>query len=142
MGDKERILVVDDEPGMCEFLEYLLEGEGYEVETTLSGAEGLLKLEENGFALVLADIKMPGMDGIELLRRVRELDKNIVFVVMTAYASMETAIKAIKYGAYDYLGKPFDDTEKILTVIERGLSRYRELVSEERLISMDTQSQS
>jgi DNA-binding NtrC family response regulator len=72
-----------------------------------------------------------------LLRRVRELDKHIVFVVMTAYASMETAIKAIKYGAYDYLGKPFDDTEKILTVIERGVARYKELVAEERFVSVD-----
>jgi len=140
MASKARILIVDDEPGMCEFLEYLLEGEGYEVSTTLSGAEGLLQLEENGFALVLADIKMPGMDGIELLRRVREVDKNVVFVVMTAYASMETAIKAIKYGAYDYLGKPFDDTDKILAVIERGMVRYQELVAEERLISMNAQA--
>ncbi len=140
MASKARILIVDDEPGMCEFLEYLLEGEGYEVSTALSGAEGLLQLEENGFALVLADIKMPGMDGIELLRRVREVDKNVVFVVMTAYASMETAIKAIKYGAYDYLGKPFDDTDKILAVIERGMVRYQELVAEERLISMNAQA--
>ena len=137
MGNKERILIVDDEPGMCEFLEYLLEGEGYEVDTALSGTEGLLKLEEDGFALVLADIKMPGMDGIELLRRVREVDKNVVFVVMTAYASMETAIKAIKDGACDYLGKPFDDTEKILAVIERGIARYRELIAEERLVSLN-----
>ncbi|MCR4406087.1 MAG: response regulator [Anaerolineae bacterium] len=140
MGNKARILIVDDEPGMCEFLEYLLEGEGYEVSTALSGAEGLLRLEENGFALVLADIKMPGMDGIELLRRVRELDKNVVFVVMTAYASMETAIKAIKYGAYDYLGKPFEDTDKILAVIERGVARYQELAAEERLVSKGAQS--
>ncbi len=139
METQKRILIVDDEAGMCEFLAYLLEGEGYEVDTAPSGAEGLLKLEEDGFALVLADIKMPGMDGIELLRRVRELDKDVVFVVMTAYASMETAIKAIKYGAYDYLGKPFDDTEKILTVIERGLAHYQELVAEKRLISMDAQ---
>jgi DNA-binding NtrC family response regulator len=139
MGDKERILIVDDEPGMCEFLQYLLEGEGYEANSALSGAEGLLKLEENGFALVLADIKMPGIDGIELLRRVRELDKNIVFIVMTAYASMETAIKAIKYGAYDYLGKPFDDTGKILSVIERGLAHYQEIAAEEHLLSLDTQ---
>ncbi|MDY7039328.1 MAG: response regulator [Chloroflexota bacterium] len=139
MGNRERILIVDDEPGMCEFLEYLLEGEGYEVDTSLSGAEGLLKLEDNGFALVLADIKMPGMDGIELLRRVRELDENVVFIVMTAYASMETAIKAIKYGAYDYLGKPFDDTEKILAVIERGMAYYEEIIAGERLISLDAQ---
>ncbi len=132
MTDKARIMVVDDEVGMCEFLRYLLEGEGYQVDYANSGIEALQKLKgktpAESFQLVLADIRMPGMDGLELLRNVKEIDPNIVFVVMTGFASLETAIKVIKYDGYDYLVKPFDDTDKILAVIEKGLSDRRETV--------------
>ena len=133
MSEKARIIVVDDEVGMCEFLRYLLEVEGYQVDYAHSGIEALeklkAKLDTEPFHLVLADIRMPGMDGLELLRNVKEIDPDIVFVVMTGFASLETAIKVIKYDGYDYLVKPFDDTDKILAVIEKGLVDRGEAVS-------------
>jgi DNA-binding NtrC family response regulator len=135
MSEKARIIVVDDEVGMCEFLRYLLEGEGYQVDYAHSGIDALKKLKAkfatDPFHLVLADIRMPGMDGLELLRNVKEIDPNVVFVVMTGFASLETAIKVIKYDGYDYLVKPFDDTDKILAVIEKGLSDQREAIAAE-----------
>jgi DNA-binding NtrC family response regulator len=127
----EKILVVDDEEGMREFLTYMLEGESYEVSTATSGLEALEKVRHQEFALVLADIKMPGIDGLELLRRIKEIDEQAVVIVMTAYASLDTAIKAIKFDAYDYLVKPFADTDKVLSIIEKGLVRHEELVAGE-----------
>jgi two-component system NtrC family response regulator len=121
MAPKARILVVDDEEGMCEFLQYLLEGEGYEVDVAHSGDGALDKVEDGSFDLVLADIKMPGIDGLEMLRHMREADENTVVIVMTGYSSLETAIKAIKYDASDYLTKPFDDPDAVLAAVERGL---------------------
>jgi DNA-binding NtrC family response regulator len=122
MADKARILVVDDEEGMCEFLHYLLEGEGYEVDVAHSGDQALTKVEEMAFDLILADIKMPGIDGLEMLRHIREADEETVVIVMTGYSSLESAIKAIKYDASDYLTKPFDDPDAVLAAVERGLS--------------------
>jgi DNA-binding NtrC family response regulator len=121
MAAKARILVVDDEEGMCEFLQYLLEGEGYEVDVAHSGDEALTKVRSTSFDLILADIKMPGIDGLEMLRHMREADENTVVIVMTGYSSLETAIKAIKYDASDYLTKPFDDPDAVLSAVERGL---------------------
>lgn len=122
MADKARILVVDDEKGMCEFLHYLLEGEGYEVDVAHSGDQALAKVAETAFDLILADIKMPGIDGLEMLRHIREADEETVVIVMTGYSSLESAIKAIKYDASDYLTKPFDDPDAVLAAVERGLS--------------------
>lgn len=124
MPEKARIMVVDDEVGMCEFLRYLLEGEGYQVESAHNGLEALEKLKQANkpFDLILADIRMPGMDGLDLLRSVKQIAPDIIFIVMTGFASLETAIKVIKYEGYDYLVKPFDDTDKILAVIEKGLA--------------------
>jgi DNA-binding NtrC family response regulator len=126
MDEKARILVVDDEKGMCEFLHYLLEGEGYEVDEAHSGAEALDKIKDQSYQLVLADIKMPGIDGLEMLRRIREANEETVVIVMTGYSSLETAIKAIKYDASDYLTKPFDDPDAVLAAVERGLADRQE----------------
>ena len=130
MEEKARIMVVDDEKGMCDFLRYLLEGEGYQVDHANSGIEALSKLEQSPFQLVLADIKMPGMDGLEMLRRIKEIDEDIIVIVMTGYSSLETAIKAIKYNAHNYLTKPFDDPDAVLAAIENGLAERRELLGE------------
>ena len=125
MDPKARILIVDDEKGMCDFLRYLLEGEGYEVDHANSGAEALAKLESKSVHLILADIKMPGMDGLEMLRRIKEIDENVVVIVMTGYSSLETAIKAIKYNAHNYLTKPFDDPDAVLAAVENGLAERK-----------------
>jgi DNA-binding NtrC family response regulator len=130
MDDKARIMVVDDEVGMCDFLRYLLEGEGYEVDHANSGVEALVKLEKAAFHLVLADIKMPGMDGLEMLRRIKKSDENVVVIVMTGYASLDTAIKAIKYDAYNYITKPFDDPDVVLAAVESGLAERKERLGE------------
>lgn len=130
MDEKARIMVVDDEKGMCDFLRYLLEGEGYEVDHANSAIEALSKLEENSYHLVLADIKMPGMDGLEMLRRIKAIDEDIVVIVMTGYSSLETAIKAIKYNAHNYLTKPFDDPDAVLAAVENGLAERRETLGE------------
>jgi len=119
---KARILVVDDERGMCEFLRFLLQEEGYEVDIAHSGDQALTKVGESKFHLILADIKMPGLDGLEMLRKLREADEETVVIVMTGYSSLDSAIKAIKYDASDYLTKPFDDPDAVLAAVERGLS--------------------
>jgi len=130
MEERARILVVDDEVGMCDFLRYLLEGEGYEVDDANSAAESLDKLAQNAYDLVLADIKMPGMDGLEMLRQIKEVDESTVVIVMTGYSSLETAIKAIKYNAHNYLTKPFDDPDAVLAAVENGLAERREKLGE------------
>jgi len=130
MEGRARILVVDDEVGMCDFLRYLLEGEGYEVDDANSAAESLGKLAETTYDLVLADIKMPGMDGLEMLRQIKELDERTVVIVMTGYSSLETAIRAIKYNAHNYLTKPFDDPDAVLAAVENGLAERKEKLGE------------
>ena len=122
MTAKARILVVDDERGMCEFLRFLLQEEGYDVDIAHSGTQALDKVNESKFQLILADIKMPGLDGLEMLRQLREADEDTVVIVMTGYSSLDSAIKAIKYDASDYLTKPFDDPDAVLAAVERGLS--------------------
>lgn len=130
MDPKARIMIVDDEKGMCDFLRYLLEGEGYEVDHANSGAEALTKLESKSVHLILADIKMPGMDGLEMLRRIKEIDEDVVVIVMTGYSSLETAIKAIKYNAHNYLTKPFDDPDAVLAAVENGLAERKGMLGD------------
>ena len=108
MDYKASLLVVDDENVVRESLGKWFEEEGYLVETATSAREALLKLPSQGWDLALVDIKMPGMDGLELHRKIREVDPEIVVIIMTGYASVETAVQALKDGAYDYITKPFD----------------------------------
>lgn len=120
MKEKATILVIDDEKGVCDFFEKVLTEEGYRVLSSLSGESGLVIAKRENPDLVLLDLKMPGMDGIEALRQVKKIDKNIVVVILTAYGTMETARVAMRLGAFDYLTKPFD-LEYVKAVVKDGL---------------------
>jgi len=111
-----KILVVDDELRMCDSLEVLLSGEGYEVHTGNSGKEAIEHLSKNGFDLVLLDIVMPEMDGHEVVRYVNSQDLDSLVIFMTGHASVDSAIEALRGGAYDYLRKPFEPEELLRTV--------------------------
>ncbi|MBW1695858.1 MAG: FAD-dependent oxidoreductase [Deltaproteobacteria bacterium] len=116
-----RILVVDDELIVRDSLKEILEEEGYFVQTAESGAAALEELSKQPYQLMLLDIKMPGMDGVEVLQKAMEIYPKLSVVMMTAYATVETAVEAMKLGALDYLIKPFDDetlTSMILRIYE------------------------
>ena len=116
-----KILVVDDEPGMLEVLSTLLRQEGHEVTPTLSGEKAMQIIGEQPLDLVVTDIKMEPVDGMDVLRAATRTDTGLAVIVITAYATVETAVEAMKLGAYDYVGKPFKVDELKLTV-ERALS--------------------
>ncbi|MBU2560621.1 response regulator, partial [archaeon] len=119
----DRILVVEDEAHVRKSLTELLSVEGYAVDTAKSGKEALGKLDKDEFDVVLSDIKMPGMDGIELLEKIKEKHDTDV-IMITGYADLENAIASLKLGAYDFIRKPYDN-EEILNSIERSLERQR-----------------
>jgi DNA-binding NtrC family response regulator len=113
---KFRLMVVDDEEDICSALEFLLRNEGYAVDTA-SGGEGALQLlEKKDYDLVLTDVKMDGMSGVELLEHVKSINQTVPVMVMTAYASVEGAVEAMKKGASDYIVKPFINEEVKITV--------------------------
>jgi len=118
---KRNILIVDDEEFICENLKYLLEGLGDEVFTALNGAEAFDIIERETIICVISDINMPVMDGIELIKKVRESGNNIPFVFFTAHGNNELMMETVKYGAFDFIDKPnFDGLEDI---VKRGLKQ-------------------
>ena len=106
-----KVMVVDDEETICEALAAWFEKDGYQVETVSSGAGALARMEEKLFDIYLLDIKMPGMDGITLLSRLKEQQPDALVIMITAHGSISTAVEAMKLGASDYLCKPFDPDE-------------------------------
>jgi response regulator RpfG family c-di-GMP phosphodiesterase len=129
MERQNKVLVVDDDPFALRSIAKVLENESYQVMTAASGSEALDLLRRDSFDLVLTDLKMPGIDGLEILRRGRELAPQAVVLIFTGYASLESAIEALREGAYDYLVKPCS-TDELKLKIERGLERVR--LAEER----------
>ncbi|HYU16133.1 MAG TPA: sigma-54 dependent transcriptional regulator [Candidatus Acidoferrum sp.] len=119
-----RILIVDDETNARTALAELLRYEGYSVETAMDGFKALPKLEEFAPHLLLTDLKMPGMDGLDLMRRVREIDPETAILVMTAHAAVDTAVAAMRQGATSYLTKPIN-IEELVIVIDQALERQR-----------------
>lgn len=117
----DRILVVDDEVDMLMLLRMIIEDNtDYEVETTNNPSEGLKKLAERDYDLVITDLKMPGMDGIELFDELKEIKPDIPVIIITAYGSVETADEAMKKGVADFITKPFRK-EHILFTVKRVL---------------------
>lgn len=108
MANKISILIVDDEESVRDSLYNWFIEDGYEVTCAADAKEALSMLESRNYHIVLADIKMPGMDGLEMHRRIKSLNQDTIVIVMTAFASVDTAVQALKDGAYDYVTKPFD----------------------------------
>src|SRR6266852_5936473 len=119
------VLVVDDEPIVLQLFSRVLSEKGLRTRTASSAEEALKLLEQGGIACVLADKNMPGMDGIEMLRRVRAAQPHCAFIVMTGYASTESAIEALRLGAVDYLEKPFEDLDLVAQRIEEAIQQVR-----------------
>jgi len=118
------ILVVDDEFSVRDSLQEWFKKDGYRTGAAQDAQEALRMLQESSWDVVLLDIKMPGMDGLELQRRIRDIDSNIVVVMITAYASVETAVRALKEGAYDYVTKPIDPDE-LSHLVQRAMEQRR-----------------
>jgi DNA-binding NtrC family response regulator len=123
-----KILIVDDERDICRALEFLLSREGYRIVTADSGQEALRKIEAEDFDLVITDMKMEGMDGLQVLENSLAMRPNLIVVIMTAFASVESAVEAMKKGASDYLVKPFINEDVKMTV--RRLLEHKKVVQE------------
>ena len=119
---KDKILVVDDEQSMREFLEIMLKKEDYKVSLASNGEEVLKLLERDLFDLVLLDVRMPRMDGIAVLKKIKALSPETIVIMITAYASHDTAVRAMKEGAYDYMTKPFK-IDEIKLIIKNALEK-------------------
>jgi two-component system sensor histidine kinase/response regulator len=121
---KDRILVIDDELGLREGCRRALTRQDYEVDVAATGQEGLTKIQAGGFALILLDVMMPDMSGLELLEPIRTQDPDTICIIITGYATVELAVQAMKLGAYDFIAKPFSD-DNLLLAVEKGLERRR-----------------
>jgi two-component system, NtrC family, response regulator HydG len=149
--DKPRILVVDDEVGFRELCTDLLEEEGYDTESATHGREALEVLTKapGSFHLVLSDINMPVMDGLQFLRAAKEAHPRLEVVLMTAYGGLQSALEALRFGAYDYITKPFT-RDGLLAAVHRGIEKQKlsfdlraaqeELLHKEKLATLGSMS--
>lgn len=135
----ETVLVVDDEKNYLLILSAVLEEEGYEVLTANSGREALEIQKTSDVDLILTDMKMPSMDGIELLEKIKTRDPDMPVIMMTAYGSVDKAVEAMEKGAYSYILKPFDN-EKLVVYVNKAISMYR-VVKENRRLRDAVESQ-
>lgn len=122
--DKGKILVVEDEKSMREVLKILLEGENYEVTTAADGVAGLSFVEKDIFDLVITDMKMPKVDGFEVLKKVKEVSPDTIVIMITAFGTTESAVEAMKLGAYDYINKPFN-IDEIRLIVKKAIEKKR-----------------
>lgn len=139
METQARILVIDDELGIREGCRRALEPEGYTVELATTGREGLRRLREQPFDLVLLDVVMPDVRGVDLLDPIHEQDPDTVCVIITGYATVELAVQAIKAGAYNFLSKPFT-SDLLLMTVRQGLERRRLSLEAKRLETLEQEA--
>jgi DNA-binding NtrC family response regulator len=124
MNDEANILVIDDEESMRDSCQQALSAKGSRVEVAGDGSTGLAILEKEAFDLVILDLKMPGLSGMEVLKKIKEKDPAVVVVVITGYATVESAVEAMKTGAYDFVPKPFTP-ESLRMIVERAMEKRR-----------------
>ncbi|MBV5314192.1 MAG: sigma-54-dependent Fis family transcriptional regulator [Prolixibacteraceae bacterium] len=140
MAKKISILIVDDEESVRDSLYNWFIEDGYRVECSENATKALSMLESDSYDIVLADIKMPGMDGLEMLKRIKSLRKDSIVIIMTAFATVDTAVQALKDGAFDYVTKPFDPDD--LSHLIRNASKQISLLEEnetlkEKMVSLE-----
>mgnify|MGYP005834129891 CR=1 FL=1 len=135
----DRILVIDDEAGIREGIKRGLTPQGYIVETAENGEQGLALFRQNPCDLVLIDVMMPGISGIDLIGEIHRIDPDAVCVIITGYATVEMAVRAIKEGAYDFLTKPFS-VDDLLLVVRQGLERRHLSLETRRLQSIEAEA--
>lgn len=136
MNPHLNILVIDDETNICEGIKRALRPQGFIVESANSGQAGLQKIQGGGFGLVLLDVMMPDISGIDLIPAIHKIDPDIICIIITGYATVELAIRAIKQGAYNFLTKPFSVDELILAV-GQGIEHQRLSLESKRLQSAE-----
>ena len=134
-----KILVIDDETGIREGTKRALTAQGYEVDTAENGEQGLELIKNNCYDLILLDVMMPGITGIELIEKIHQIDPETVCIIITGYATVEMAVRAIKEGAYDFLTKPFT-VDDLLIVVNQGLERRRLSLEAKRLQDIEQQA--
>src|ERR1051325_2087289 len=132
MPDPATLLVADDDPGLRESLERALTREGYRVLLASDGRAALERVQGGGIDLIVTDLKMPGLTGLELLRAAKAIAPDLDVILLTAFGTVEEAVKAMKDGAYDFLTKPFR-REQLLKLIDKALER-RELIEKNKVL--------
>ena len=130
MIKKVNILVIDDEAVICLGCKKTLEPDGMTVDCTENGLTGLAKLQEKSYDIVLIDLMMPTLSGMDVLSSIKKMNKNIIPIVMTGYTTIESSIKALKNGAFDYLPKPFT-CEELRDVISKAIDKMKKKHSSE-----------
>jgi len=121
----EKILIVDDEKSMCQYLAIMLKKEGYSIKTVNNGKKAIKEISSSNYDVLLTDIRMEGIDGIEVLKQAKEIDPNLPVIIMTAYASQKTAIEALNKGAFYYLIKRAAKNEEIKMVVRNALDMHK-----------------
>lgn len=132
MAEGFKILITDDDSAMRELLAEAAGGWGYTASVANNGEEAVRRLRMEKYDIVITDLMMPGMDGITLLMKIKELDPSILVIIITGYSTIETAVKAIENGAYDYIAKPFR-LDELMIVLKKASERLR-LVSQNKAL--------
>lgn len=133
MPDSFKILITDDDGDLRELLTEAVSNWGYSTEVAMDGDEALRCLKMQRYDIVITDLMMPGMDGLTLLKKIKDLDREILVIIITGYATIETAVKAIELGAYDYIAKPFR-LDELMIVIKNACERLRLTVQNRALL--------
>lgn len=140
MTERPKILVVDDELSICEGIQRALSLENYPVDAAYDGQTGLDKIKKGGYSLVLIDVMMPGINGIDLIGSIHTQDPDIICIIITGYATVELAVQAIKRGAYDFLTKPFS-IDELLHTVNQGLEHRRLSLEAKRTQAAEAEAQ-
>ncbi len=132
MAKEEKVLIIDDELFSREYFQRILEKVKCEVRTASTGSDGLTLFKESSYELVILDIRLPDADGIEILRQIKEINHLTPVIMVTAYGTVENAVRAMKLGAFDFLMKPFEETEKVLITVKNAI--YQGKLERENLL--------